>query len=290
MKQAWLVAMAVVAACGTKTETPGTSVPDGTYAPGDAADSAGGATATDAAADTGAVDSGETDAGQDAAEVWTTPFGLYMAKLAAQVCLGESSCCGPSSGCQVMAPIGDLGAVEDFDASVLTLDPANEATCSSALQAALAACDRDATIAAARACILGWREGVEIGAPCSAGPFSCSGGKGRCVLVAPPDGYTCLAAAGPGESCSTTKPCAVGQECLNGSLTRALQCRTPGSSCNLSDKCWIGAVCDNGACESDPTPANPGATCKGQTDCHGATQCVDGKCAKSICVSWKFGT
>lgn len=273
-----MVATCGLAACGgeAKTAAPTADAQADTATKadgGDAASDATGDAAGDATSDAGAID----------AEPAITAFGKYAISLGAKVCLGQENCCGAASACGLMGSIVPAMTEEQDAIGLLTLDPATDATCTAALQGALAACDRDAAIAAARTCLLGWREPAALGSPCHAGPFACADGKGRCVLVAPPDGYKCLAAQSQGDACSTTKPCLAGLECLNGSLTRAMQCAMPGSTCNLSDQCWIGDICDNGSCQSDTGPGNAGAACQDDGACHGGLVCLAGKCAPSMC-------
>jgi hypothetical protein len=288
MKRAWVVAMAMVAACGTKAATPGTSVPDGAYVAVDAADTAGDATVVDATAS----DSGATDAGQDAAAdgfvLADSPLKTWCAAKAKKICAKLPNCCAtPVPDCELRALLACVDDDERNEASAsgqLVLDPAVDASCTAAFEADLDACEGIASYSVNASCVGLWRDVAALGEPCHVSNGwtpACAGGKGTCTLVQPPDGYQCIAGHDKGESCSATLPCNAPYSCNEGTLTRAKTCGVPFSSCNLSDTCWPGDKCDQGNCVH--VLVDKGAPCQKDADCKGLAACEDGKCASALC-------
>ena len=204
------------------------------------------------------ADSSAVDAGADSGN---TPAQKLCAQIAQDACAGLATCCGQApADClakwteQCLAGKPANQALNDaIDAGDVTLNPAAEASCTTAVASVGTVCTYAAIDSAAFACKARYLDNAKVGDVCLASaPIGCGAGKGRCVVVQPPDGYKCLSAHSKGDSCSTTQPCEIGLECLNGSLTRSLTCGEPGSTCNLSDKCATGFDCQSGKCVRGP--------------------------------------
>jgi len=258
----------------------------------DAADAQGDAQAPqDTAADTGA--SSDAVATEDAAATDVAepplPSAVACAALAKTACSAAADCCQTqSASCE--ASVADqcdklLQGLDDaLLADALTL-PADATACANGVAAAAKSCDAQAIERALGSCLLGYSDKAAVGQPCSAlAPVGCGAGKGRCDPKGPAF-YQCQQAVGEGDACKLSQPCALGLECLNTNLTRALVCGVPGSTCNLGDACWDGWRCDQGSCVQGDEPgkkANAEA-CSADADCQGILLCQQGKCVPKVC-------
>ena len=234
----------------------------------DVAGLADAATGFDAAAETFASDVAGDSAGSgdEASPTDVGPEAGTVVCQATTKALGtaEVQCCGSSAaGSALGLDCATLKApwaaiVAAADQGLAQQDLAAEASCTAAVGALGKDCSEKTLQNAILWCFYQWTDTAKLGELCQAGaPLSCAKGQGRCMLVEPPDGYSCVAWHGNGESCGGTQPCAIGLTCLEGTLTRAKTCGLPNSSCNLSDSCWPGSHCSQGKCEDDPPSVKP---------------------------------
>jgi hypothetical protein len=293
MKRAWVVAVAMVAACGTKAAT---AVPDAASA----SDTAGDVAKDAAVADGLAADASDAggDALADAADAVDpakSAYGLRCATLADKLCAAWQGCCdaGPTDCHAKMTElclnpkkyqaIADAAVAGDME-----VDPALDATCTATIAAAGGSCGEQALGYAMVSCLFAWIDKAKVGEECHAGrEVACAGGKGLCVVTSPPDGYSCLTAYQDGNACSTTKPCLLGLSCDDTNLPRAKVCNVPGKKCQTgSDNftCLPDHLCQADVCVPDPG-APKGSACQKASECHLTDDCIGGKCTPKLCVS-----
>lgn len=257
-----------------------------------AADAPAGA---DATPDVGAQADSGSDTAVDVGPAGPDPksaYGKRCSAIAEKMCQGMLGCCGKNSdiggdcvgsltkGC--LAWDGATAAA----AGELALDPAFDATCTSALAKANQVCSIKALDMASKLCSDGWYDPAGINQPCHvATDVACAGGKGRCVEVLPPDDWKCLAAFTEGEACNKIQPCQLQHTCLDTDLPRAKQCRLDGSKCGSTGAtkgCNPGFLCNNSECIADPG-APSGAACQKDADCRNLSHCTAGKCLPDMC-------
>lgn len=257
-----------------------------------ATDTAGGDTSSDASSDDAAADAtaGSDAEASDSEAPPEPPSVATCAALAKTACTAAADCCTTQpSGCEAhwKKACGKLlGGLDDaLLASALTL-PADPTACANGVAAAAKACDAQGIERALNSCLLAYTDTAAVGQPCSAlAPVGCGAGAGRCDPKGPAF-YQCQQAVGEGDACKLSQPCALGLECLNTNLTRALVCGIPGSTCNLGDACWDGWRCDQGSCVQGDEPGKKakGEACSADADCQGTLLCQQGKCAPKVCA------
>ena len=276
MTKRWWLAVALLAACGSKA-----AAESGVDA---AADAAPGADAAGDALDTG-------DASADVV-VALSPAAQMCADIGAKIAATAKTCCttlaaGDWAGIQTDDCMkAGFGGIDDASAAgTVKLDATRGKACEDALAAAAKACDYAGLQAARHLCLLAWLDTSKVGDDCTAAaPVACGGFVGRCSPVTV-DLYACKTAGTTGDKCGATQPCGVDLECLNGTLTRAMTCGKPGSTCNLSDTCAQGFQCDAGACKPWVGGGTEGALCKADTDCAIRFVCGAGACVESLCFA-----
>jgi hypothetical protein len=249
-------------------------------------------TASDADPPDTAPDSAGSDdasAESDEESLPDPPSYKACAAIAGSICKESFGCCAnKGSICGDRWNTACLKLFSGLDdallANGLTL-PADPTACANGVQTAAKACDEGAVERALSQCVLDYTDPAALNAPCQAlAPIGCGAGAGRCDPKGPTF-YQCHKAVGVGDSCKLSQPCAVGLECLNTSLTRALVCDIPGATCNLGDNCWDGWTCDQGLCKpgDEPSKKAKGQDCSTDNDCQGTLSCQSGKCQPKIC-------
>ncbi|MBM4344888.1 MAG: hypothetical protein FJ100_16090 [Deltaproteobacteria bacterium] len=216
------------------------------------------------------------------ADAWCSTFASALCESAKACCKGL-----PPANCSTVwqKACAKAGFADLDDALIggkVTLADADKSACLQALHASASACDKQAVGRALASCLRAWRDPATLGQSCAAPvDLACAVGNGRCSAKSA-DLYVCTQAALSGQACSATVPCALGLECLDGTLTRAKTCGTPGSTCNLGDKCWDGHACDNGACKKQELVAP--ASCADDAACPGTHSCSAGACVSKLCL------
>jgi len=232
----------------------------------------------------------DTSAQSDEESLPEPPSYKACTALASTICSNSADCCSSApSTCVDRWNTACLKLFSGLDdallANALTL-PSDPTACANGLQAAAQACDQGAVERAMSQCVLGYTDPAALGAPCEAlAPIGCGAGAGRCDPKGPTF-YQCQKAVGVGDACKLSQPCAVGLECLNTNLTRALVCDIPGATCNLGDSCWDGWTCDQGLCKPGDEPGKKakGQACSTDDECQGILTCQAGTCQPKICT------
>lgn len=281
MKMQLWMALALLAACGTKTAADATTTTDV------AADVA---LADDAVEDATGPTTTVYDAGADTA-VKLSPAAKQCSQIAAQICGAAKSCCKAGVGADCEAneteacmKLGFAGIDDASVVGVVKLDAGRAKACQVTLDAAGQSCDYIGMQAARRQCLLAWLDSASKGDQCTAtAPVACDSFTGRCDPVTT-DSYACRKAGADGDACNLGKPCSVELDCLNTQVTRATVCGKPNSTCEISDACAQGFKCSSGfACEPWADGGKDGATCKADLDCAVGLKCDGAKCGQSLC-------
>ncbi len=276
MTKRLFLALALLAACGSKAAT----------------EAAIDAAADVAPADAGFDAAGPLDTGADVA-VQLSPAAQMCADIASQVCITAMACCqaGTSADCvanetAACLKVGFAGIDDASAAGVVKLDATRGKACHAALNAAATGCDYLGIQAARRQCLLAWLDSASKGDTCTAtAPIACDSFGGRCDPVTT-DSYACRKAGADGDGCNLGKPCSIDLDCLNTKVTRATVCGKRNSTCELSDACAQGFKCSSGfACEPWDGGGKSGVTCKADNECAVGFACNanSAKCAPSLC-------